>query len=126
MEWLQIVEGLKIAIDLTEIGLKVKEYFLSKPSEFDNPEVQKIIHTLPVDATPAQIIDALTPIYEQRASLIFKAGDNNGGDLHLKNVRAESEAGTKIIVGGGDGGELGKGGNTFVSNSTFSGGKKSN
>lgn len=126
MEWLQIIEGLKIALDLTDLGFKVKEYFLSTPSEFSNPAVQKIIHKLPVDATPLQIVDALTPIYEGRVGLVFKAGDNNGGDLHLHNVHAESEAGTSILVGGGNGGALGKGGSTFISNSTFSGGKKSN
>lgn len=124
MEWIQIIDGLKIALDLTDIGFKVKEYFLAKPSEFENPEVQEVIRDLPPNATPQQIINALIPVYELRVGLTFKAGNNNGGDLYLDKVQAVAAPGESIMVSGGDGGPLGKGGNTHVSNSTFSGGKK--
>jgi hypothetical protein len=124
MELLQIIESLKIALDLTDIGFKVKEYFLAKPSELENPVAEEIIRKLPSNATPQEIADALTPFYEQRIGLIFKAGNDNGGDLYLDKVRAEAAPGESIMVSGGDGGPLGKGGSAHISNSTFLGGKK--
>lgn len=124
MELLQIIEGLKIALDLTDIGFKVKEYLLSTPSELENPAAQEIIKKLSPNSTPQEIVNALIPFYEEKVGLIFKAGNNNGGDLYLHNVQAKAAPGESIVVSGGDGGPLGKGGSTHVSNSTFSGGKK--
>lgn len=124
MDWLQVIEGLKLALDLTDLGIKVRDYFLTNQVEFESPEVQEVIRHLPFNASPDEIISALTPIYEQKSHLHFKAGDNNGGDLYIHNAQVEASTGHGIRVSGGDGGPLGRGGNTVVSNFTFTGGKK--
>ena len=124
MDWFQVIEGLKLALDLTDLGIKVRDYFLTNQVEFESPDVQEVIQHLPFNASPDEIISALTPIYEQKCHLHFKAGDNNGGDLYIHNVQVEAGPGHGIRVSGGDGGPLGRGGNTVISNSTFTGGKK--
>nr|WP_161951862.1 hypothetical protein [Polynucleobacter paneuropaeus] len=44
--------------------------------------------------------------------------------MYIHNAQVEAGTGHGIRVSGGDGGPLGRGGNTVVSNSTFTGGKK--
>lgn len=124
MDWLQVIESLKLALDLTDLGIKVRDYFLTNQAEFKSSDVQAVIQNLPFNASPDEIISALAPLYEEKAHLHFKAGDNNGGDLYLHNVQVEAGPGHDIRVSGGDGGPLGRGGNTVISNSTFTGGKK--
>ncbi|CAM3652962.1 hypothetical protein [Polynucleobacter brandtiae] len=111
MDWLQVIESLKLALDLTDLGIKVRDYFLINQAELKDPDVQEVIQNLPFNASPDEIISTLIPLYEEKAHLHFKAGNNNGGDLYIHNVQVEAGPGQGIRVSGGDGGPLGRGGN---------------
>ena len=75
MDWFQVIEGLKLALDLTDLGIKVRDYFLTNQVEFESPDVQEVIQHLPFNASPWTDLIFSTTLEER----IF---DN----LHLKGV----------------------------------------
>lgn len=116
------------AADLVEIGVAIKDWLfssLSNPSKVE--AINKALELLPKDAKPNEIIAALEPIFIAKGGAVFlTAGDNGGGDLHIRNSVIEGGSGPGggggVKISGGNGGPLGKGGVTVISSTTVKGG----
>ena len=108
----------------TQHVLKIRTWLSTKLGTKSADAINEVLQQLPTTATPEQIASALTPLYLSENDLLFKAGNNNGGDMNFNNAVIEAGNGAKIIVAGGDGGERGKGGNVNINRTTFKGGNR--
>jgi hypothetical protein len=127
MDLQTVIDILNAVSSLSDIGRKIRDWISMSPPELNEPVVIASIKSLPADSTAEDIVNLLQPFFNQAAGNIhFKAGNNAGGDLDLKNVHAEAGSGIgkagSVVISGGDGGPLGKGGTVRISNSTFKGG----
>jgi hypothetical protein len=115
-------------VGLAGISLQIKDWFfgsLSNPTEVT--AITGALQNIPSNAESNEVLEALEPIFMAKGGeVLLSAGDNSGGDLHIKNTLVEGGSGPGggggVKIAGGNGGPLGKGGVTKISSSVIKGG----
>jgi len=128
MSVLEILAALEAAGTLTSAAKAVYEWLRGKHNNGDiESDLQIALNELPHGADVGEIVRALDSFYKAKGgNLLFKAGNDGGGDLVMTGVHAQAGSGPDgggcIRIAGGNGGPNGKGGTVTISGSKFIGG----